>query len=309
MASAQKTTKRAMKNRVIQIVTGYAFALPVILGMLIFTLFPTVYALISSFFDVQMGEFVFRNFGFQNYLAPFREGFDSYLFGKSMEVTFLFAVINIPLTLALSFSLALFLNQKVKGMNGFRVLYYLPVLIPAVCNGLLWKNIMSVDYGVANALLQAIGLPKSYWLNDSSTSMASLIFIGMFGLGGSMILWLAQLKNIPETLYESAKLDGAGYFRRLFSITIPMCTPMIFYNLVLSVISTLQTFTTVQTLTDGSGPVYSLHFYIINVYGVAYGEGRLGYASALSFILMIIIGLLTLIVFKTGGWVHYGEDE
>jgi multiple sugar transport system permease protein len=194
-------------------------------------------------------------------------------------------------------------------MNFFRVLYYLPVLIPAVCGGLVWKNITNEYYGIANKFLLSLGFEKYTWFSQYSTAMPSFIFIGLFGLGGSMILWLAQLKNVPISLYEGAKIEGASYFTQLFKITVPMCTPMIFYNLVLSVITTLQTFTTVQVLTDGAGPDYSLLFYLMNVYSAAFTNHNLGYAAALSFILMIIIGIFTFIIFKTSKWVYYGEEN
>jgi len=284
--------------------------MPVIVGILVFTLFPVLYSLESSFFEYDMSAMKFTDFvGFANYLKPFQSGLVGYLFWKSMRVTFLYALINIPLTLVLSFLLALFLNRSLKGIRFFRTLYYLPVLIPAVCNGLIWKNITNKDFGIANSILEKLGFPAWSWFEQVRTAMPSFIFIGMFSLGGGMILWLAQLKNVPKSLYESAKLDGAGSFKQLISITIPMCTPMIFYNIIMSLIGTLQTFTQVQVLTDGSGPSYSLHFYIMNVYNIMNSSHDMGYASALSFILFIIIGLLTLLVFKTNKWVYYGDEN
>ena len=143
-----------------------------------------------------------------------------------MEVTFVYALVSIPLQLVLSFLLAVFLNREIKGIKVIRALYYLPILIPPVCNGILWNQITNVNYGVMNNLLHAIGLGGWQWFETAATSLPSLVFISFFNLGGSMILWLAQLKNIPKTLYESADLDGANKFLQLVKITVPMCAPM-----------------------------------------------------------------------------------
>lgn len=304
IASAKRAHKlRKLKENVV----GYLFISSVLLGILIFTVFPVIYAFITSFFDYSNISFVMENFGFQNYIRPFTTDWPS--FSKSLIVTFTYAIVNIPLTLILSFALALFLNQKLKGIRFFRTLFYLPVLIPAVCSGLLWKLILHYDSGFLNGILETIGLEPVYWLNNPSTAIYQFIMLGLFNIGGGMILWLAQLKNVPASMYESAKLDGATRVSQLFYITIPMCTPMIFYNMITSLIGTLQTFATVQTLVGtGLGQGDGLMFYVIHIYEVAFVQNELGYASALSFILMLIIGLLTVAVFKTNKWVYYGEE-
>lgn len=307
-ADADRTRQSMRRRKIRENIVGYLYIAPVLLGILIFTAFPVIYAFVCSLFDVRLGEYKFVNFGLQNYLKPFQAGLDGTLFWNSLKVTFKYALINIPLTLALSFALAVFLNQKLAGMRFFRTLYYLPVLIPAVCYGLIWKNITNVDFGIGNVILEKLGLPPSDWFSQAKSSMPSFIFIGLFGIGGSMIMWLAQLKNVPQALYESARLDGANYFVQLFRITIPMCSPMIFYNLIMSLIGTLQMFTQVSVLTGGSGEEYSLNFYVINIYNTMFNGKAMGYASALSFILFFIIGLLTLLVFKTNKWVYYGDE-
>ena len=223
-----------------------------------------------------------------------------------MEVTFVYALVSIPLQLVLSFLLAVFLNREIKGIKVIRALYYLPILIPPVCNGILWNQITNVNYGVMNNLLRAIGLGGWQWFETAATSLPSLVFISFFNLGGSMILWLAQLKNIPKSLYESADLDGANKFLQLVKITVPMCAPMILYNLVMSIIGTLQTYDLVATLVNMGGVQDSMRFYVLNIY-LQY-KGEFGYACALSFILFFITAALSLIVMRFSKDIYYGEE-
>lgn len=287
---------------------GYLYVMPVILGILFFTLLPMITSLVYSFADVNLRGQV-ENFGFQNFTRMFTKDLRS--FTTSLRVTAVYTVINIPLTMILSFGLSMFLNQPVKGIRFFRVLYYLPCLIPTVISGLIWRNFTDVTTGLGNAWIRALGLPEWGFFQKSSTSLPTLIFLNLFGLGGGMILWLAQLKQIPAEMYESASIEGAGWFTRTFRITIPMCTPMIFYNLIMGVIGSLQTFGNVFVLTGGGmGIDNSLSFYVIKIYDAAFGSyQKMGYASALSWVLFLIIGLLTLVVFKTSKWVFYGEES
>lgn len=283
---------------------------PVLLGVLFFTLTPVLYAFITSFFETELKPFSFTDWGtfvgLKNYYQNFTNYYYRNLFFTSLGVTFLYAATYIPISLVLSFLLALLLNQKLAGMRFFRVLYYLPVLIPAVCSGMLWNRITDPNWGIINSMLGNIGLGDWPWFEEKATSMASFIFINLFTLGGSMILWLAQLKNVPVSLYESARLDGAGKFRQLVSITIPICSPMILYNVIMSIIGVMQTYAQVITLTGSSGVDRSLFFYVMNIY-----DNRVqnfGYACALSFILFAIIGALTALVMKTSKWVYYTEE-
>ena len=299
-----------MRRKIWQNVEGWLYILPVVLGIAIFTALPIIYAFYCSFFDTPIKPFTFTGLGefvgLDNYLRNFTVPTYRFLFWQSMKVTFVYALIQVPLTLVLSFSLDLLLNQQLKGMRVFRTLFYLPVLIPAVCSGMLWSRITDPNYGVVNGLLEGMGLPEMQWFQSESTAMPSLIFVSLFGLGGNMILWLAQLKNVPKAVYESALLDGAGKARRLFSITIPLCTPMILYNTVMGIIGVMQTYAQVVTLTGGAGPNYSLYFFVMNIYDNRVSE--FGYSCALSFILFAIIGALTFVTMRTSKWVYYGEE-
>ena len=214
------------------------------------------------------------------------------------------------MSMILSFALAVLLNSKVKGIGIFRVCCYLPVIIPASIMGILWVDFFDVRFGLANEILVSLGLPKSQFFEAASSSMPALIFSSLWGLGGGMILWLASLKNVPQELYEASNIDGANAFTRMFSITIPMCTPIIFYNLVLNVIGSLQTFANVMTMTGGTGGVdQSLYFYAIKIYQTAFAGAsyEMGYACALAWFLFLIIAVLTAIAFKTSKWVYYDE--
>lgn len=286
---------------------GYLFVLPVVIGICWFTLVPMVMSFVYNFFDYDVIN-PLTNFGLQNYIRPFKQDWGQ--FSTSLRVTFTYSLISIPLNMVLSFALAMFLNQKhIKGMKFFRVLYYLPVLIPAVISGFLWMQITDVQYGIANELFRALGLPEYEFYSSERTTMPTLIGTGLFGLGGGMIMWLASLRGIPEQLFEAASLEGAGFFTRTFRITIPMCTPIIFYNLIMGIINSLQMFASVFVISSaGGGPGDALLFYVVNVYNKAFGQLRMGYASALSWILFVIIALLSVIVFKTNKWVYYGED-
>lgn len=303
-------TKKRQKIKWKDELTGWAFILPVVLGIAIFTAIPLVYAFITSFFETRLKEFSWTDWGtfvgLKNYYKNFTVFAYSSTFWKSMEVTFVYALINIPLQLVLSFLLAVFLNREIKGIKFIRALYYLPILIPPVCNGILWGQLTNVNYGVMNNILKSIGITGWGWFDSASSSMPSLIFIQLFNLGGSMILWLAQLKNIPKALYESAQLDGASKFTQLIKISVPMCAPMILYNLIMSIIATLQTYDIVATLVNMGGIQDSLRFYVLNIY-LQY-KGEFGYACALSFILFFITALLSLIVMKFSRNIYYGEE-
>ena len=304
----QKLKSAKLKNKVIDITTSYLFVLPVILGILLFTLVPMITSLYYSFTDFNPTIMNSKpNFvGFQNYIDAFGKNFEAT--GNSLLVTFSYTLITVPLNIVLSFAVALLLNQNMKGMRLFRTIYYIPVIIPAVAAGLLWNDITKETGGMFNVILvEYLKLPAYSFYNSADTVLPSLIFMSLFGMGGGMVLWLAQLKGIPESIYEAASLDGANAFVRLFRITIPMCTPMIFYNLIMNIIGGLQIFTQVLLLRTAEN-AEGLNFFVLHIYDNAMGSDKMGYASALSWILFIMIALITAITFKTSKWVYYGEE-
>ena len=284
---------------------GILFVLPVILGLAIFTFLPVCRSLIDSFHDIDLWGNL-SNFGLQNYKRIFTE--DWLKFSTAMGATLKYTVISIPLTMVLSFSLALLLNRETRGIKLARVLCYVPVVIPTVVNGLLWRTMTDSQTSYLNLLFTACNLPTYSFFEENSTALKSFIFMGCFGVGSGMILWLSQLKNIPKTLYESADLEGAKVFQKLFAITIPMCTPTIFYTLITNIIGTLQIFDMAYIFWTGMNDK-TLGFMVLWIHRTAFGDDpNLAYASALSWLLFLLIAALSAIVFKTSKWVYYGED-
>lgn len=285
---------------------GFLCTLPVILGVLVFTYYPAVQSLIYSFFDYD-GFFKFDFLGFDNFMMMFRYDPDT---ADVFRNTFVYAIVSVPLNLVLGYLLALAANSKVKGISVFRVLFYLPVIIPGVASGILFADLFSAGAdGIFNRILTAFGLPRQPFFSSSKTALATMIVMGLWGLGGSMVIWLSAFKNINVTLYESAKLDGANAFERLLHITIPMSSSVIFYNLVTGVIGALQTTSTLFIGgSDGRGIGNSLYFITIKIYNSFIG-GQYGYACAFAWVLFMVIALLTMFIFKTSKWVYYGEDN
>jgi sugar ABC transporter, permease protein len=292
----------------------FIFILPVVLGVLIFSLYPMIISLYYSFFKTYTGTtnmpdwYIngFLNFGVFNYKKMFTMDPEVW---QSLGITALYSVVVVPASLVLSFLVALLMNSKVKGIGIFRVIYYLPVIIPTTISGLLWADFFDVRFGLANQILTGLGLPESTFLESSETALATFMSINLWTLGASMILWLSALKNVPDALIESAKIDGAGSCIRMFKIIIPMCTPILFYNLITGLIGAFQTFGGVVTLMGdkGAGDGNALLFYAYKIYGTAFVANDMGYACALAWFLFLIIGGLTLLAFKTNKWVYYGD--
>lgn len=287
-------------------IMGYIFSLPVILGVLIFVYYPAIQSAVYSLYDFS-GYTTFEFIGFKNFIDMFT--YDRELTLKVFKNTFVYAIINVPVSLLLGYLVALLVNVKVKGISLFRTLFYMPTVIPGVASGILWKDIFDETYGIMNQIFSYVGIPRSGFFADPSTAMITLIMTGVWGVGGSMIIWLSAFKNIPGVLYESAKIDGASAVRRVLNITLPLSTSMIFYNLVTGVIGSLQVFSTfILAGNGGKGPDECLYFVAVKIYNDAFVDSRIGYACAVGWVQFAIIGLLTFVMFKSGGWVQYGED-
>jgi multiple sugar transport system permease protein len=243
--------------------------------------------------------------GLANYIKLFAE---DPLFWHSLKVTIKFAILALPLNLIVGFTIAVLLNQEIPGVNVWRTMYFLPSVIAGVAVALLWVRIFNTRIGLLNPFLQSIGIANPPgWLQDPDWAVPSLVIMGLWSVGGSMIIYLAGLQGIPTTLYEAAKIDGANSWRRFRHVTIPMMTPVIFYNLVLGLIGAFNYFTEVYVATGGSGgPVRSTLFYNLYLYQNAFKFFDMGYASALAWILFVIVLLVTLLVFRSSPmWVFY----
>ena len=307
----RKISKRFVKDTV----AAYIFLLPVIVGTLLFTAYPIVMSLLYSFSDFN-GAFA-TVFNFDNYKNIFSMDGEFIPFMSSLGKTFVYVICSTVVNMVLSYILALFLRKNIKGIKVIRLLCYLPCLIPALASGLIWRdafayNAMEVvkDYGIFNTWLHKIGLKPLTFFDSKNTAMITLIFTGLWGVGGGLIMWLAALENVSPDLYEAASLDGAGYLRQVFTITIPLTTNMLFYNLLTSVIGGLQMFNTFAIY--GVGAEESLFFVAIKIYLTAF-PGNLGVphealACAMSWILFIIIAALTMVMFKTNKWVKYSDE-
>lgn len=284
---------------------GILFVMPVILGLAIFTFVPMVKSLIGSFSILDDFSTNASHFGFDYYVKAFTD--DSEIFFNSLSQTLLFTVIDIPIRMILSFSLALFLCKDRTGVKLVRVLCYVPVIIPTVVSGLLWNTIMSSETGYLNLLLTELGFEPLKLFASNETALATFVFVGMFGIGSSMILWISQLKNIPSTVYEAAAIEGANPFQSLFKITVPLCGPTIFYVSITSVIGTLQVFDLAYMFCNPMNNK-AINFLVVYIYQQAFGYMDIGYASALSWILFAIIAVLSGLIFACKKFVIYGED-
>jgi multiple sugar transport system permease protein len=280
---------------------GRAFVLPWVLGFLVFTAGPMAASVYFSFCDYSVLSSA-KWVGLQNYTKLFTQ---DRLFRLSLYNTAYFVFLAVPFGLVTSFGLALLLNVRVRGINLYRSLYYLPVITPSVATALTWTLLFAGDYGVVNAVLRKLGLPAPNWFFDPKITKLVFVFLGLWGAGGGAIIFLAGLQNVPQTLYEAASIDGANAWDRFRYVTIPMMTPIIFFNLVQGIIGTFQVFTGAYIITAG-GPANSTLFYVLYLYNNAFRFFKMGYASALAWILFSIILSFTVAQLELAKrWVYY----
>lgn len=305
--AVKKASRFISKNRNIrqQAIAGYVFTLPFILGFLCFFIIPMCYSLYLSFSKYSIGGAV-KWIGLDNYIRMFTK--DAKFF-KSISVTLFFVLVAVPLKVGFALIIALALHVKSRAANVYRSAYYLPSLVGgSVAISIMWRELFS-DFGVINAMLQGLGLNKISWLGDPHYAIWTLITMTVWQFGSSMIIFAAGLKQIPETYYEAAKIDGAGGIARLFRITLPLLSSVIFFNLVMQIISGFMTFTQAFIITIG-GPLESTMFYALYIYNRAFKYGELGYGSALAWFLLVMIAVVTGIMFKfSRSWVYYESKE
>jgi multiple sugar transport system permease protein len=283
--------------------TGYLFISPWLVGLTVFTLWPFVQSIYLSFTRyniVSPAKWV----GLANYkMLLTQDG----LFWQSAWVTVKFALVSVPLAIVAGVTLALLLNANVKGITLFRTIFYLPSIVPTVATSVLFIWLLNPTIGLVNRLLAVAGIHGPAWISTAPWAFYSLVFISLWGVGGSMIIYLAGLKDIPSHLYEAATIDGASPRMKLRHITLPMLTPVIFFNLVMGIIGTLQYFTQAYVMTPGGGPGDSTYFYSLYLYNRAWKYLDMGYASAMAWMLFLVIIVLTWVVFRSQKrWVHYG---
>lgn len=284
--------------------TGWMFVLPLVIGLAVFTVYPMIQSLIWSFYNYT-GNRLYYFVGFKNYIAIFTS---DRTFWKVFGNTVFYAFVSVPLVLVSSYLLAVLVNQNLKCVGVFRVLYYLPVVIPGVVSGLLWKDIFSYN-GLFNQLLGKVGLHSMFFDSGNPfVAIGSIFLMNMWGIGGGMILWLSAFKEIPSQLYEAAKIDGAGRFKQFLHVTIPMSMPMIFFNVITMLIGTLQYNGTLVFAAGGRGEEDALYMFAVKIYNEAFVSSKYGYASALSWILLLFVGLVTALMFWIRKKVFNWED-
>lgn len=282
-------------------IAGYLLIAPWIVGFIIFTLGPMLASLLFSFTNYAIAK-PMDFLGLNNFIELF---FKDYRFWHSMRVTLTYAVAAIPIGLVLGLLLALLLNTKVPFIAFWRTLYYTPSVVSGVAVAVLWSYLFNPRFGVINWILSLVNIQGPGWLSSPDWSLPALILMSLWGVGGGMIIYLAGLQGIPTTLYEAAEIDGANRTQQFFSITLPLITPVLFYNLVTGIIGTFQIFTSVYVMTSG-GPAESTLFYNLYLYNNAFRYQRMGYASALAWVLFVVVLVLTLLVFRTSAaWVYY----
>lgn len=289
--------------------TGWLFILPAILGLILFNLEPLIAALYFSFTDYDIISPP-KYIGIDNYVKLFTA--DS-LYVQSIKVTLRYSLLSIPLTIIVSYMIALLMNQKVKGVSLYRTVWYLPSLVPSVASAALWGWLLNPNFGPVNYPLKMLGLPAPRWLVDPQWVVPALVLIRIWGSGNTVVIFLAGLQGVSQHLYEAAEVDGANWWAKLRHITIPMTSSIIFFNLVMGVISTFQVFTIAyvlyQTGTSAgaqAGPSDSALFYVLYLYRHAFRYFNNGYACAMAWVLCLAIAVLTLAAFRTQQfWVHY----
>lgn len=300
---------------------GWMFVLPLVIGLGLFTVYPMFQSLIWSFYDFEFGGTQYYTIaGFDNYIKLFAGTANGGLWDLEtknvIRNTIYYAFLSVPITLITSYLLAVLVNMKIKGVGVFRVIYYLPCVIPGVVSGILWGEMFS-DNGLFNSLLALFGAHSRFFLSpDWLKAISSIFLMNLWSIGGGMILWLSAFKSIPNQLYEAAKIDGAGRFRQLVSITIPMSMSMIFFNVVTMLIGTLQ-YNGTLTFADGGKGNFSvetgdaLYMYAVWIYNNSLGGGataEFGLACAMSWVLLVFIGILTALLFGTRKFFYMGDD-
>jgi len=288
---------------------GVLFASPWLLGMLFFIAYPIIASLYYSLTEYSVLNPVKRFVGLGNYTTLI---LNDAIFLRSLYNSVYYAVFSIPLSILVAVSIALMLNMKIKAIPIYRTIYFLPVLIPDVAMAILWLWVFNSQFGIINSLLwQLFGISGPGWLASPGWAKPTVILMSLWTVGQAVVTYLAGLQDVPQSLYDAAEVDGANVLHKTWSVTLPMITPVIFFNLVMGMIGALQYFTIAYVITEGDGrPGQSLFFYAMYLYRQAFVYYNMGMASAQAWILFAVVLIGTLLVFRTSArWVYYGGEE
>lgn len=279
----------------------YIFISPWILGFLVFTAGPLVLSAYYSFTNYNIASSPIWA-GLSNYVNLFKDP----LFWQSLKVTGIYTGVSVPLNLLLSLGVALLVNMKIPGQRIFRTAIYLPTLVSGVVMSLLWLWLLNPQFGIINYLLYAVfHIQGPQWVYSQRWVLPALIIMNVWGIGYNMVLYLAALQGVPTSLYEASQLDGAGRWKQFLHVTLPLISPTTLFLLITGIIATSQVFTQASVMTQG-GPDYGSYFYVYYLYQQAFGSFNIGYASAMAWILLLIVFALTWLLMRTSDrWVHY----
>jgi multiple sugar transport system permease protein len=279
---------------------AYVLIGPWLLGFLLLTAGPMLGSVVLALSDwdlLNAPKFI----GLKNFPELWRDD----LFWLSLYNTGYYTFISVPLHLAVALAAALILNLKLRWINYYRTMVYLPSITPSVASAFLWMWIFNPDFGLANGAMDLLGLPHSLWIWDPDMAKPSLILMGLWSIGPQMVILLAGMQSVPESLYEAASVDGAGPWHRFRHITLPMLSPVLFFSLIISIIRSFQVFNLAYIMTAG-GPANATLFYVLYLYRSAWESLRMGYASALAWVLFLIILAFTLVQWRLANrWVYY----
>ena len=304
-AARQDLRKRRGLSKLEQGYMGFILILPWLIGFCIFKLYPFVSSLVYSFTDYDLFKGVQNVVGFQNYIDAFTKAKNV----KALKVTFTYAFMTVPLKLIFALFIAYILNFKIKGVGLFRTAYYVPsILGGSVAIAVLWKALFKND-GVVNTILTMLGFESINFLADKNWALFIICLLRVWQFGSAMVLFLAALKGVPEDLYEAASIDGATKGRQFLSITIPLISPVIFYNLVTQLVQAFQEFNGPYIITNG-GPRNATTLISVIVYNTAFKDYKVGMSSAMAWVMFVIVMVLTVIAFVSQKkWVYYSDDD
>jgi multiple sugar transport system permease protein len=293
---------------------GLFFLSPWLIGLVVFTALPILASLALSFtnFNILQPDSL-RFVGLDNYTRMWNELISNRAVGQSLGVTFRFALMSVPLGIGLALGLALLLHHKLlAGKAVFRTLFFMPVLIPLVASTIVWQGFLNGSTGWLAQILRSLGLPAPDWFADPAWALPGLVLVGIWGIGNMMLIFLAGLQAVPTELYDAVKVDGGGPWARFRNVTLPMISPVLFYNILIAVILVAQYFTQAYTLdpTGNGRPGGSTFFFNLNLYKEGWTYNNIGYASALAWLMMLIVVLAAIALFRTSArWVFYAGAE
>ena len=292
---------RLSRHRRREVAWALVCVAPAVLGFVLWQLGPILGSLYVALTDWRIAgtpSWV----GAENFSRIFAE---DRLFRKSLAVTAYYSLGSVPLRMLVAFAVAVLLNQRIRALPVFRTIFYLPSIVPLIASSVLWIWLFNPDFGLLNALITPLGFRRSAWIYGSGSVIPALILMSLWDIGPMMIIFLAGLQGVPRQLYEAVEIDGGNPWHKMSRITIPLVTPTILFNLILSIIGAMQTFVQPYVMTEG-GPNNASLLYVLYLYNKAFQQSQMGYASALAWVLFVVIALLSLIVFRTSSrWVHY----